>query len=237
MKAAAIVPAHNESERITPVLETLVQCPSLHEIIVVNDGSHDNTAEVAQQFAKAHAQEGSPLVRVINLPVNRGKGGAMFAGATATDAEVVIFCDADLIGLKPEHIESILQPVLKGEVAMAIGVFRGGRLSTDLAQILVPYISGQRALLRELFVEIPGIERTRSGVEIALTLHFQRNRYPVAMVPISGITHTMKEEKLGWWRGTLARWKMYAEIARAFARYARLRDLRHRLLLKGRQSD
>ncbi|MDM7460571.1 MAG: glycosyltransferase family 2 protein [bacterium] len=229
MKVAAIVPAYNEATRIERVLSVLVQCPALHEILVVNDGSTDDTAAVALEFARQHAQ---PPVRVINLPVNRGKGGAMFAGATATDADVIIFFDADLIGLKPEHVERILKPVLDGEVAMSIGVFRGGRLSTDMAQILVPYISGQRALLRELFPEIPGIERTRSGVEIALTLHFKRNRYPVAMVVVEGITHTMKEEKLGWVRGVWARTKMYAEIGKAFLRYTRLSDLRHKLLLK-----
>ncbi|MFN4033231.1 MAG: glycosyltransferase family 2 protein [Fimbriimonadales bacterium] len=229
MKVAAIVPAYNEAERIERVLSVLAQCPALHEILVVNDGSADETAAVALQFARQHAE---PPVRVINLPVNRGKGGAMFAGATATDADVIIFFDADLIGLKPDHVERILKPVLDGEVAMSIGVFRGGRLSTDMAQILVPYISGQRALLRELFTEIPGVERTRSGVEIALTLHFKRNRYPVAMVVVEGITHTMKEEKLGWMRGVWARAKMYAEIGKAFLRYTRLSDLRHKLLLK-----
>ncbi|MCS7208007.1 MAG: glycosyltransferase [Fimbriimonadales bacterium] len=232
MKVAAVVPAYNEATRIERVLSVLIECATLHEIIVVNDGSADNTAEVALRFAQAHTMPNKPLVRVINLPANRGKGGAMFAGATATDADVILFVDADLIGLKPHHVERILKPVLEGEVAMSIGVFRGGRLSTDLAQILVPYISGQRALLRELFVEIPGIERTRSGVEIALTLHFRRNRYPVAMVVVEGITHTMKEEKLGWAQGVWARAKMYAEIGGAFLRYARLSDLRHRLLLK-----
>ena len=223
MKVAAVIPAYNEATRLPRVLQVLTQCDSLHEIIVVNDGSLDNTAEVAQQFAR---------VRVLNLPVNRGKGGAMFAGATATDADVIVFFDADLIGLRTEHVAQLLEPVLKGEVAMAIGVFRGGRLSTDLAQILVPYVSGQRALLRNLFLEVPGIESTRSGVEIALTLHFLRQRYPVAQVVLTGITHTMKEEKLGWVRGALARAKMYAEIGRAFLRYARISDLRHNLLLK-----
>jgi len=232
VKVAAIVPAYNEATRIEGVLRVLVECPLLHEILVVNDGSLDDTAEVALRFAHTHAAPDKPLVRVINLPVNRGKGGAMFAGATATDADVIIFFDADLIGLKPEHVARILKPVLEGEVAMSIGVFRGGRLSTDMAQILVPYISGQRALLRELFTEIPGIERTRSGVEIALTLHFKRNRYPVAMVVVEGVTHTMKEEKLGWARGVWARAKMYAEIGKAFLRYTRLSDLRHKLLLK-----
>lgn len=232
MKVAAIVPAYNEATRIERVLGVLTQCPALHEIIVVNDGSLDDTATVALQFAQRQKTPDAPAVRVINLPVNRGKGGAMFAGATATDADVIIFFDADLIGLKPEHVERILKPVLEGEVAMSIGVFRGGRLSTDMAQILVPYISGQRALLRDLFTEIPGIERTRSGVEIALTLHFRRNRYPVAMVTVEGVTHTMKEEKLGWARGVWARAKMYAEIGKAFLRYTRLSDLRHKLLLK-----
>ncbi|MDW8051559.1 MAG: glycosyltransferase family 2 protein [Armatimonadota bacterium] len=232
MKVAAIVPAYNEAERIERVLQVLIQCPQLHEIVVVNDGSLDNTAEVVQRFAHTQVAPDQPPVRLVNLPCNRGKGGAMFAGATATDADVVVFFDADLIGLRPEHVERILKPVLGGEVAMCIGVFRGGRFSTDLAQILVPYISGQRALLRHLFIEIPGIERTRSGVEIALTLHFRRQRYPVAMVVVEGITHTMKEEKLGWVRGVLARAKMYAEIASAFLRYARLSDLRHKLLLK-----
>jgi hypothetical protein len=69
-------------------------------------------------------------------------------------------------------------------------------------------------------------------VEIALTLHFRRQRYPVSMVVIEGVTHTMKEEKLGWTRGVWARAKMYAEIGRAFLRYARISDLRHKLLLK-----
>ncbi len=234
MTVAAIVPAYNEEARIRRVLEVLVQSPSLDEIIVVNDGSVDGTAEAVQQFARAHPEK---RVRLINLPTNRGKGGAMFAGATATEADIIAFFDADLIGLNPSHVESIIAPVREGAVAMAIGVFRGGRFQTDIAQILVPYISGQRALLRELFVEIPGIEGTRSGVEIALTLHFQRNRYPVAMVPITGITHTMKEEKLGFWRGALARLKMYLEIGRAFARYMHWRDLRHRLLLRSKGGD
>ncbi|GIV04799.1 MAG: hypothetical protein KatS3mg016_0374 [Fimbriimonadales bacterium] len=156
MKVAAIVPAYNEATRIERVLGVLTQCPSLHEIIVVNDGSLDDTATVALQFAQHQATPNTPPVRVINLPVNRGKGGAMFAGATATDADVIIFFDADLIGLKPEHVERILKPVLEGEVAMSIGVFRGGRLSTDMAQILVPYISGQRALLRGVVHRNPG---------------------------------------------------------------------------------
>jgi glycosyltransferase involved in cell wall biosynthesis len=59
VKVAAIVPAYNEATRLPRVLQVLTQSDCLHEIIVVNDGSLDNTAEVAQQFAR---------VRVLNLP-------------------------------------------------------------------------------------------------------------------------------------------------------------------------
>ena len=135
MKVAAIVPAYNEATRIEGVLQVLLQCPQLHEVLVVNDGSADDTAKVVARLTQ---RADAPTLRLINLPVNRGKGGAMFAGATATDADVVIFFDADLIGLKPDHVARILRPVLEGDAAMSIGVFRGGRFSTDIAQVLVP---------------------------------------------------------------------------------------------------
>jgi Glycosyltransferases involved in cell wall biogenesis len=54
VKVAAIVPAYNEAARIAGVLEVLLQCPQLHEILVVNDGSTDNTAEVVTHLAHAH---------------------------------------------------------------------------------------------------------------------------------------------------------------------------------------
>jgi glycosyltransferase involved in cell wall biosynthesis len=52
VKVAAIVPAYNEATRIEGVLQVLLQCPQLHEILVVNDGSTDNTAEVAAHSAQ-----------------------------------------------------------------------------------------------------------------------------------------------------------------------------------------
>jgi glycosyltransferase involved in cell wall biosynthesis len=228
VKVAAVIPAYNEEARLPRVLQILSQTDCLHEILVANDGSTDRTAETAAQF---------PNVRVINLPRNKGKGGAMFAGATATDADVIVFFDADLIGLQPAHVSALVEPIINEGYVMAIGVFRGGRWSTDVAQILAPNISGQRALRREIFLEVPGIEAARSGVEIALTLHVKRKRYPVAHIVLEGITHTMKEEKLGKWRGTVARWKMYREIFKAYVRYSRLGQLSSKLLLRKQESD
>ena len=108
---------------------------------MVSDGSRDNTAVVA---AKAGAL-------VVNLPQNRGKGGAMLAGVKQTDADYILFLDADLIGLKQSHIESMLAPVLQGRAEVTLGVFKKGRVTTDLAQKFAPYcrVSGSSRPLSE----------------------------------------------------------------------------------------
>jgi polyisoprenyl-phosphate glycosyltransferase len=203
-QTAVIIPAFNEAERIGEVLRAIRAAPLSLEVVVANDGSQDNTSDVARSF---------PGVRVLDLPVNVGKGGAMRRGVEATDAELLLFLDADLVGLRPEHVLDLVLPVARGEADMTVGVFRGGRLATDLSHFLVCYISGQRALRRELFLSVPGIRHSRSGVETAITKYVKSQRLRVQNIAMYGVTHPMKEEKMGLWRGARARAKMYWEIA------------------------
>lgn len=205
MKVAAILPAYNEAARISEVLKAVLRAASVDEVIVVNDGSSDGTAHVVDGFSDVY---------LIDLPVNTGKGGAMTAGAYSTDADILVFLDADLIGLKPEHVDSLVLPVLTGRVKMAVGSFRGGRRLTDWAQKITPNISGQRAIRRDVFEQIPDLENARYGVEMQITKFCHHYRVPIEVVVIPGVTHPMKEEKLGYVRGTLARMKMYTQIFR-----------------------
>jgi glycosyltransferase involved in cell wall biosynthesis len=218
-RTAVVVPAFNEAERIGDVLRAIRSAPLTLEILVVNDGSSDETAAVARSV------DG---VRVLDLPFNVGKGGAMIHGASATDAELVLFLDADLIGLQSAHVADLVLPVARGEVAMTVGVFRGGRLATDLSHLLVCYISGQRALRRDLFLSVPGIGESRSGVETAITRHVKSRRLTVRNVVMHGVTHPMKEEKMGLWRGARARLRMYWEIANALTHNGRAAGERKR---------
>src|SRR6476659_5329312 len=124
-KVAIIIPAYNEAERIGRVLRAVTASRSADEVIVVCDGCKDDTARVAKKVIG---------VRVLDLPVNVGKAGAMAAGVKATDADVLAFVDADLDGLSGEHIDSIIRPVLLNQCEMCIGVFRGGKFWSDAAQ-------------------------------------------------------------------------------------------------------
>jgi glycosyltransferase involved in cell wall biosynthesis len=203
LRVAAILPAYNEETRIARVLEAMIQAPELSEIWVVSDGSTDRTYETAT---------GIPGVRALRLPENRGKGAAMVAGALLANADALLFMDADLQGLKPSHIGELVQPVISRDAEMSVGIFHGGRFITDLAQRLAPRISGQRCILRSSFLRAQHVSELRYGVEMALYRHAQAEGLRIASVPLLGITHPMKEEKIGMLRGTVARAHMYSEV-------------------------
>jgi len=202
MSVAAIIPAYNEGKTIGHVLKVLMGIKSLDEVIVVNDGSCDDTAMVARNFK----------ARVIDLPRNKGKSTAVLTGVKNTDAEIILMLDADLVGMKETHIQELLNPVLSGETDMTIGIFKNGRGATDLAQRIAPFLSGQRALKRDVFVKLEKYPSKDYGLEIALTLMAERENVKVKEVELRDMTHVMKEEKRGFLPGFISRLKMYRDI-------------------------
>jgi len=203
MKVAVVIPAKNEENTIGDVVRVCKAVSIIDEVIVVSDGSDDKTAYLANISG----------AKVIELPENIGKGGAMMVGVNNTEAEVILFLDADLIGLTINHVNDLLLPVLNGEVEMTVGVFEHGRLATDLAQVIAPYLSGQRALKKTLLMQMSNLDVTRFGVEAALTRFAKDQGMNLKKVLLPNMSHVMKEEKLGLVKGFAARMKMYWEIA------------------------
>lgn len=202
MSIAAIVPAYNEEKTIGKVLEVLKNVDLLDEVIVVSDGSTDGTAFIAQNYG----------VRLIELSKNLGKGDAVLVGVKNTDSDVILMIDADLIGLKIAHVNQLLQPVIDGEADMTIGIFKKGRGSTDLAQKVAPFLSGQRAIKKSLFDKLEKYNVKDYGIETALTIITNRENIRVKEVFLMDLTHVMKEEKLGFMHGFFSRLRMYREI-------------------------
>lgn len=205
--ATVIIPAYNEGKTIGDIIEVVKKVNIVDKIIVVSDGSIDNTVDIAKKHG----------VEIVELEDNIGKGGALSRGVDATYSEVILFLDADLIGLNERHVIDLLVPVLNKEVDMTIGIFSNGRLTTDLAQRVAPYLSGQRAIKRYIFESIPNIDITRYGVEVALTKYVMNNNIKSKDVILENLTHVMKEEKLGVVKGLASRFKMYWDIVKIFA--------------------
>ncbi len=204
-----IIPAYNEEKTISEVIKVVKNVKLVDKIIVVSDGSVDNTVNAAKKQG----------VEILDLRDNIGKGGALSKGVNATHSEILLFLDADLLGLTEQHVIDLVIPVINGEVDMTIGVFSNGRFSTDLAQKVAPYLSGQRAMKRYLFESIPNIDITRYGVEVALTKYVINNNITSRDIILENLTHVMKEEKLGIIKGFTSRIKMYWDIVKILASF------------------
>lgn len=204
LTVAAIIPAYNEELTLGDVVRVVKESGLVDRILVISDGSTDRTAQRAREAG----------AECIELEQNVGKGGALKTGIDQADADIFLFLDADLIGLRVDHVRALLLPVIEGRAEMTLGVLRHGRPATDLAHVVAPYLSGQRAVRRQVLQDVSGLEMARFGVEVALTRHLKEHRITVLEVPLDHVTHRMKEEKYGLLRGFLARMKMYWEIVK-----------------------
>lgn len=206
MLVSAVIPAFNEEEHVGDVIKAIKDLPEIAEVIVVDDGSEDHTAEVAKNAG----------AKVIQLDENMGKGGAMLRGVKEAQQETVLFLDADLIGLTAQHIHDLITPIAEDKADMTVGIFDKGRISTDLAQFFSPYLSGQRVVSKQLILDMKvDPEDLRFGIEVAISVQAFEKLLRVENVVLSGMTHVMKEEKLGFSKGLMARLKMYKDIAAA----------------------
>jgi len=95
MTYSIVIPAYNEGKRLAPTLDKVLGYVRQQgwdaEVIVVNDGSRDDTAEIVRSFA-----EKDPLLRLVENPGNRGKGYSVRHGMLKAQGEVIVFSDADL---------------------------------------------------------------------------------------------------------------------------------------------
>ena len=218
-RVAAIVPAYNESARVCAVIEAISGAQTVDEIIIVTDGCTDDTAAQVRTWIENHPLE-HPAVKLYEMTCNIGKGGAMTHGAHRTDCDVILFLDADLIGLRSPQVDDLVAPVLRPDkpAAMTLGLFgavRGGLFGwwLGVCHRAWPKITGQRAIRRDVFLAVPNLTHSRYGVETAITRYVERDpELDIEYVYLHNVTHPIKEEKLGPIRGFATRVRMYSEI-------------------------
>lgn len=212
-RVSAIVPAYNEERTIANVVRVLVASPTIDEVIVVSDGSSDATAQIAQA-------EGAT---VYQLPRKSGKGQALLHGVAHTDADVLVFFDADLKGLTEDHIERLVLPVKNGSKSMNAGIRDRGSFISKLTMHL-PLIGGERAMGRTVFEGVPPQFMRGFMVESALNYYCRSRGLTYGSVFLPGLDIRRKYEKVGMRRAVVQYGKMFFEVAKAMlnVRIARL---------------
>jgi glycosyltransferase involved in cell wall biosynthesis len=222
---AAIIPTYNEERYVSGVMDALRLSDILDEIIIVDDGSVDKTIEIVRKFAATDRR-----VQIIQHERNKGKGQAIFTGWAATTAPYLLLLDADLIDLTPDHIQALLDPVINHQVDMTLGLFRGGRFSTDFSHWITPFLTGQRGLRAELLKYVSPEASAGYGFEVALTMAARQKGYRKRVVTLKGVWHpssTTRTER-GFWFGTYWKARMYGQIIRAWYLVTRERYLNAR---------
>jgi len=219
---AVIIPAKDEQDRIALTVKAARDLPGVDLVIVVDDGSADRTAVLAEQAG----------AKVIRHGRNRGKGAAMESGAEAVRLlddgrdRHLLFLDADLAETAAEAAP-LTGPVLSGAADMTIAVFAstvklGGhgfvvRLSRDGILRATGWtasqpLNGQRCLTRAAFEAArplaPGF-----GVETALTIDLLRKGFRVTEVEVP-LAHRATGTD---WRAQVHRARQFRDVARALA--------------------
>ncbi|MBP2476456.1 glucosyl-3-phosphoglycerate synthase [Crossiella equi] len=188
---SVVLPALDEQKTVGAIVEALLPMaqgpsPLADELVVLDSGSTDATAEVA---ARAGARVVAREQVLPGLPVRPGKGEALWRSLAATTGDLVVFLDSDLVDFDPAFLPALLGPLLtEPEVALVKGFYRrplrlesegGGRvtellarpvlgaLRPELAGIVQP-LGGEYAARRDFLAAVPFAPGY--GVEIGLLL-------------------------------------------------------------------
>ena len=218
MKLSILIPAYNEAATVGVAVKRLldIRYPCDIELVIVNDGSVDNTMDVLSSID-------DPRVVVTEHPVNRGKGAAVRTAASLASGDYMLVFDADL-EYSAEDILSLLSPLQRGDAEVVYGVRTfgastahsfwfviGNRVNTFTANALFnTWISDLHTCLKLLplamFRELP-VKENGFGLDTELTAMLLARGVRPYEVPIHYKARSSEEgKKLTWGDGVEATW-------------------------------
>jgi glycosyltransferase involved in cell wall biosynthesis len=174
-----IVPAYNEELRLPPTLDRLhaflSKQPLRYEIVVVDDGSKDNTCGVVEA-----SMERIPHLRLERQIPNQGKGAAVRRGMLAARGQLRVMCDADC-SMPPEEMPRLLAPIIacKAEIAIGSRYVEGARTAVKQPKYRVLWSRlANKVIQRSL---VPGVRDTQCGFK-AFTAEAARDLFSLGKI-------------------------------------------------------
>ena len=191
MSVSVIIPAFNEEKTVAHVVNVVKSLKYIGEIVVVDDGSTDQTSKFAEEAG----------ARVIHHIKNRGKGAAIKTGFKNSNGDIVVFLDADLKNLTQSQVRNIIEPIMNGEADVTKTKFKreAGRVTELTAKPLLKFffpeikydqpLSGQFAAKRSFLNKIK--LEDDYGIDVGIVLDADILGMKVKEVDIGNIEHVM----------------------------------------------
>ena len=188
-KVTAVVCCYNEEDRIGAVLEVLSNHKLIKEVIVVNDGNQDNSADIIKGYP----------VKLIQNPNRLGKGQALKQAMRHIKTELTFMCDADLIGLTGKHVSSLIEPVLRNDKLMTIAVLdKYWHMNSSFIKkhFMVILINGTRVLKSDHLREACENELSAGwGVETVINHTLNGKGITIKKIDLKNVKDVMKTRK------------------------------------------
>lgn len=198
---SCIIAAYNEETRIESVLKVVSKHSSLTEIIVIDDGSTDLTAQIVKKF---------PNIKLISKTVNEGKSKAVYDGIKNARGELLLLLDADLEGLENKHLELLIDPVVNDKADVSISL----RKNSPWRFMGMDYISGERVLAKKILED--HLEKIPLLPNFALEVFMNdikiKNKSRLKIVDWKEVVSPIKSKKIGFWPGVKGDIKMMRDI-------------------------
>src|SRR3989344_642849 len=211
-KVSAIVCAYNEGPRISNVLCSLKKSKYISEILVIDDGSTDDTIEQIKKFKK---------IRNFRNKKNKGKGYSMDIGVKNAKYDLIFFCDADLNRFNEKIADEIIKPVIENKYGISICLRK--RPSYDFmlkyGDLMLPFIiSGERIINKSLWDFIPKYYKSRYKVETGINYFALKKKLKIKYKQFDYMI-TTKEDKYNLLNALKQRASLDKHLVLAHARF------------------
>jgi glycosyltransferase involved in cell wall biosynthesis len=221
LNLSVIVPVFNEESTIEIILEKVSRVKNLKEVIVVDDGSTDSTAQRAENLSL-------PEVRLVRQERNYGKTAAVRRGLQEVSGDITIIQDADL-EYDPDEIENVIEPIIKNKADVVYGsrflVKRATRvlyyyhylankfltfLSNVLTNVNMTDIETCYKAFRTPLIKNLPLTSSGFGLEVEITALISKTKARIYEVPISYYGRTYEEgKKIKYTDGIAALWYIF----------------------------